>query len=597
MSDAAAPQSSPEFAEQPASTLLQAFELTIARIFAPTHSAGKIRGILFCLFIILTWILTALWFHPWDDDSVRLFHLALDPYSSPVAWVLVRLDHFFGFFLAPETLTRLITFFLPAWLAKEIAAIYLMDIFELPKTAISRRFISRVAFASARMDKLVINSENLSRKDMDSPAIRIGGPCNVQVNVEYAAVFEKINGAFHPVSPNLRIQRHKKTIRQHLTNFLLRHFPRVLGPEAHQTARMAGPNGTLGTPKYLPATTRLDGFERLRSIIDLRAQTASFDIAARTSDGIHINVKNLRLIFSVWRGSENGSLGRPYPFRRQAIYWLTYQNVKDDRWSQAMQTLVYEELVRFISEHTLGELLAAIGEPEIQRQLAMQKAIQSRIWSNQKHSRAKRKHAPQLPRRPMAYTKPIPLPYRQRKHSRRPRFQRFFSPITEQLLPAPNFIPRPQLSNFFRGFTSDFPERARLHGVHLEWIDIGSFSTNEEVILSQHVEAYRLTSENLARSLPRVLNELRNQSRNREIVRMLETIPILSFVQLQKQNASAEDTIFELVGLYAAVLQSTRENLVKEGKPIPAALDHARATIRRYQMDQYSRRRGHTVGN
>jgi len=597
MSDATSYQPSPESDAQPAGTLGQAFELAVARIFALTQSAGQIRGILFRLLVVLTWILTALWFHPWDDYSVRLFHLPLDPASSPVAWLLVWLDHFFGFFLAPETVTRLIMFFLPAWLAKEIAAIYLMDIFELPKTAISRRFISRAAFASARMDRLVINSEKLSRKDADSPAIRIGGPCNVQVNVEYAAVFEKINGAFHPVSPNLRIQHHKKTLRQHFTNFLLRHFPGVLGPEAQQTARTAGPNGTLGTPEYLAATTTLDGFERLRNIIDLRDQTASFNIAARTSDGIHISIKNLRLIFSVWRGSENGSLGRPYPVRRQAIYWLTYQNVKDDRWSQAMQTLVYEELVRFISEHTLGELLAAIGEPEIQRQLAMQKAIQSRILSHQKHSQAKRKHAPQLPRRPSAYAKPIPLPYRQRKHARRPRFQRFFSPIADQMLPAPNFVPRPQLSNFFRGFAGDFPERARLHGVHLEWIDIGSFSTNEEVILNQHVEAYRLTSENLARSLPRVLSELRNQSRSREIVRMLETIPILSFVQLQKRNASADDTIFELIGLYAGVIQSTRENLVKEGKPIPAALNLALDAIRCYQMNQYNGPRGRTVSD
>ncbi|GEM_PF-986240 len=583
-----------ESERQPASTLGQAFELAIGRIFSLTQAAGQVRGVIFWVSVFLTWFFTALWFHPWGDWSVRLFHLRLDPAASPAAMLLVWFDHLFGILLAGETLTRLIIFFLPVWLAHEIASIYLMDIFELPKTSISRDFISRAAFATARMDKLIINNEKLSRKQEDSPAIRIGGPCTVQVNVEYAAVFEKINGAFHPISPNLRIQRHEKSIRQHFTDFLLRYFPVLLGPDAQAASRAAGPNGTLGTPRYLPAVTQLDGFERLRSIIDLRDQTVSFNISARTSDGIHISVKNLRLIFSVWRGANNSSLGRPYPFRRQAIYWLTYQNVKGERWSQAMQTLVYEELVRFISEHTLGELLAAIGEPEIQRQLAMQKAIQSRILSHQKHSRVKRKDAkPQLPHRPKNYAKPLPLPYRERKHARRPRNQHFFSPITEQFQPAPNFIPRPQLSNFFREFASGFPERARMNGVHLEWIDIGSFSTNEEVILNQHVEAYRLTSENLARSLPRVLNELRNQSRNREIVRLLDTIPILSFVQLQKQNASAEDTISEIIGLYGAVLRSTRESLVNEGKPVPAALDNACAAIHRYQIDQtQSHRRG-----
>ncbi|MEM5775890.1 MAG: hypothetical protein AAGU05_12885, partial [Anaerolineaceae bacterium] len=424
------------------------------------------------------------------------------------------IDHLLGFLLAGDTLTRLITFFLPVWLAHEIAAIYLMDIFELPKSSIGRDFISRTAFASSNVDSLVVNSEYLSKKQEDSPAYRIGGPATVQVNVEYAAVFEKINGAFHPVSPNLRIQVHAKSFRQQFADFLARYFPALLGDSAPSAQRTAGPNGSLGTPVYLPSTTQLDGFERLRTIIDLRDQTASFDIDARTSDGIKISVKNLRLIYSVWRGVDQGTLGRPYPFRRQAIYWLTYQNINGVRWSQSMQALVYEELVRFISEHTFGELLAAIGEPEIQRQIALQGAIQSRIWSRQRHRRSHLAGVKfQLPHRPRGYKKPVPLPYRERKHARRPRFQRYYSPIAE-LIPAPaNFVPRPQLSNFFRGFASDFPNLARLHGVHLEWIDVGSFSTNEEVILNQHVEAWRMTSENLARSTPRVLNELRNQSR------------------------------------------------------------------------------------
>lgn len=578
------------------STFGQAFELAITRIFSLTESGAQIRGSIFSILVLTTWLLTAFWYHPWNDWSVRLFHLRVDPASSPIAYILVLMDHLLGFLLAGDTLTRLISFFLPAWLAHEIAAIYLMDIFELPKTSIGRDFVSRTAFASSSSDSLVINSEKLSRKQEDSPAIRIGGPSYVQVNVEFAAVFEKINGAFHPISPNLRIQRHAKSFRQQFTDFLARYMPSLLGANDPAANKTAGPNGSLGTPVYLPAATQLDGFERLRTIIDLRDQTANFNLDARTSDGIKISVKNLRLIFSVWRGVDQGSIGRPYPFRRQAIYWLTYQNPLGLRWSQAMQFLVYEELVRFISEHTLGELLAAIGEPEIQRQIALQGAIQSRIWSRRRHGRTRHIGTqPQIPRRPKGYKKTVPLQYREHKHARRPRFQRYYSPITEQIPARTNFVPRPQLSNFFRGFASDFPDRARLHGVHLEWIDVGSFSTNEEVILNQHVEAWRMTSENLVRSMPRVLAELRNQSRNREITRILQTVPILTFVQLQKLNSSSDDTIFELIGMYGAILQSTREKLLQAGLPVPPALDNAHAVIRRYQVDQYKNHRGHTI--
>lgn len=577
-------------------TLGQAFELAVDRIFALNQGGGQIRGAIFWIMIFAVWMVTAFWYHSWDDSSVRLLHLPLDPGSSPLAMLLVAIDHFFGFFFAGDTLSRLITFFLPIYLAREIAAIYLMDIFELPRSSISRRFIDRTAFASSEMDKLVINSELLSNKQINSPAIRIGGPCRVQVNVEFAAVFEKFNGAFHPISPNLRIQWHEKSFRQRFIGFLARYFPALISVDSETAKRLMGPNGSLGTPKYLPAICTLDGFERLRQIYDLRDQTTSFDVKGRTSDGIQISIKNPRLIFSVWRGVDQSSLGRPFPFRRQAIYWLTYQHCQGLHWSTTMEVLVQEELLRFISEHTLGELLAAIGEPEIQRQLALEGAIQRKIWSHRRHVRSLRVNLyHQLPHRPRNYHKPVPLPYREHKHTRRPRFQRFYSPITKQLPATPNFVPRPQLSNFFHDFASGFPERARSQGMHLEWIDIGSFATNEQVILNQHVEAWRITGENLARSSARVLAELRRQSCNQEITRMLQSMPILSFVQLQKQNTNTTDTIFELIGMYSAVLKSARATLLDQGKTVPASLENALSIIRRYQAEEYKSRRGHTI--
>ncbi len=579
-------------------SIIAAFELALSRVFALTQAGGNIRGAIVGFLFISTWLLTAFWYHPWSDASIRLLHLQLDPTGSLLAQALIFLDHFLGFFLAGDTLSRLITFFVPAWLALEIAAIYLMDIFELPKSSIGREFISRAAFAFPQMEMLVINNEALSRKQLDSPVIRIGGPSLVQVNVEFVAVFEKINGAFHPISPNLRIQKHARPFLQRIIDFLARYFSVFVESSSENLNQPARLNGSVGKPQYLPAVSILDGFERLRQIIDLRDQTACFSVEARTNDGILINVKDLRLIFSVWRGVDQTSLGRPYPFRRQAVYSLTYQNSLGELWSFTMQRLVQEELVRFISEHTLGELLAAIGEPEIQRQLAMEGAIHRKIWSNRRYVRSRRLYSqPLFPHRPRNFSKSIPLPFREHKHARKPRFQHFYSTTTAHVAVAPNFVPRPQLSNFFQNFASGFPERARIHGVRLEWIDIGSFSTNEQVILNQHIEAWRITAENLVRGSSKVLEELRRQSANQEITSMLQSMPILSFVQLQKQKANAEDTIFELVGMYSAVLQSARENLRNQGKPIPVGLENAFSAIRAYQADQYKTRRGHTINS
>lgn len=597
MSDETHPDLLPSGEETPSrDSFGQAFEMAVGRIFALTQSGSRIRGVILRTAFILTWIITAFWFHPWSDWSVVLFPLSIDP-TSLTGMLLLMVNHFLGFFLASDTLSRLITIFLPAWLAIEIASIYLMDIFELPKSSIGSAFITRAAFAFPRLERLAINSEELSRKQKDSPVIRIGGPSRVQVNLEYAAVFEKINGTFHPISPNLRIQKHVKSFPQRFNDFLARHFPAILGASANNDA--AGrTNGSLGKPKYLPATSQLDGFERLRKIIDLRDQTMSFSVEARTSDGVHVTVKDVQMIFSVWRGVEQASLGRPYPVRRQAIYWLTYQNNPGDHWPYTMKGLVQEELVRFINEHTLGELLSAIGEPEIQRQIALEGVIQRRIWSHRRHAHTRRlSQQPQLPRHPKGYRKPVPLPFRDpdQKHARKPRFQRFYSTTSAHIPQPPNFVPRPQLSNFFRDFTSGFPERARLQGVRLEWIDVGSFSTDEQVILNQHVEAWRITAENLLRSSRRVLDELRRQSANQEITRMVQAMPILSFIQLQRQNATAEDTILTLLGMYKGILQSARQELIRQGKPVPTGLETVLAEIRRVQHDRYKQGLGRYV--
>ncbi|TLN21222.1 hypothetical protein FDZ74_05135, partial [bacterium] len=54
----------PQPAFQPDS-IGQAFELAIQRIFALSQNGGSLRGYLFQLALLLTWIVTAFWYHPW----------------------------------------------------------------------------------------------------------------------------------------------------------------------------------------------------------------------------------------------------------------------------------------------------------------------------------------------------------------------------------------------------------------------------------------------------------------------------------------------------------------------------------------------------
>jgi hypothetical protein len=158
-----------------------------------------------------------------------------------------------------------------------------------------------------------------------------------------------------------------------------------------------------------------------------------------------------------------------------------------------MIALVQDYMLRFIQQNTFGALLAAVGEPEIRRQVELEARVQREGWIHPL-------------RRPLTfiYTREMP-----------------FSPMQA------THIPRPQLSNFFRSFTEGFPQAARQRGLRLEWINVGTWNTPEIVILEQHVEAWQLTNDNLARSNARVLEQLRSQAYNRELARLVQEYPLL----------------------------------------------------------------------
>jgi hypothetical protein len=148
--------------------------------------------------------------------------------------------------------------------------------------------------------------------DKNSPIFRIGGPGKVDVHLENAALFEKTDGTPHVVGPTYR--------------------------------------------RY----EILEGFERLRSVIDLRDQYFDLTVEGRTQDGIPVIAKDVRLVSSVYRGPQDSGhpdhFQQPYPYKEEAIQNLVY---KQDR-SPLIKTMtgsIRSELSSFIGKHTLSEFL------------------------------------------------------------------------------------------------------------------------------------------------------------------------------------------------------------------------------------------------
>jgi len=304
------------------------FELTVRGSQRRNHA-------LISLFLLLG-IFFVLRAHSWADWRVAigsLFAYLLDStYALTYPDTLSLFFNFvFGAFSGPQTLRYLPVFLLPFFFALQAAATYLADIFELEKIETARDFILQVALTGSN-HTIRFGKGDVIEKDRNSPVYLIGGPGQVVVELDTAALFERPNGK-----------------------------PRVIGP-------------TIGGKAIL------EGFERFRQAIDLRDQsTESLDVESRSLDGVPVSARDVRLIFSVARGDNEPTAISPYPFDEQAINSLIYgqaSKVVLDRsyssepptsWTGAIQSLIRRELGGFMSKHRLAEYLASIGSPELQQ--------------------------------------------------------------------------------------------------------------------------------------------------------------------------------------------------------------------------------------
>ncbi|GAP10180.1 hypothetical protein BECAL_01341 [Bellilinea caldifistulae] len=475
------------------------FERLISRTLQLDQTTSTLRG----LFVAILFFATILFYtaarHPIGQLGTALLGLlvpAVVPRDlTPIQYLFSALGNTF---FSLDVLLMTAAIGLPFLLALEFAALYQADIYEIANTSVSRRFILQSAFAIPKYQTLEIKEEKLSAEQRKSPFIQIGGPGIVKPNPEFAVIFERLDG-----NP---------------------HFIRAGMSKKDRT---------------------LQGFERLRRIIDVRDHTFHYEkIIGRTKDGIKIEIQDVNLLFSIWRQSGNTPLNNPYPAHLRDLYWLTYQQV-GEHWTHAMTELVEDHLLRFIQDHTMSEILSAVGEPEIRRQVALESTIHR-----------------------LAYGQPLRRPLRF-----------IYSPQMPQPLTPPSFIPRPQLSNFFKSFTQEFPLAARQRGLRLEWINVGTWNTTHPILLDQHIEAWRLTSENMTRSSPRVLEEIRNQARLQTYQRIIQQDIFLSIAQLTQQGYQPDQIYYEIVRYFEIQVSKIIAEMTAQGKAIPSRLLTARQCL------------------
>ena len=294
--------------------------------FELSHRGARRRQALRFWLAVLFWLGLA-WFN-WGgtlrQDLSNFFYAFLTPSGDLVGSLVTILEHLF----APAVLRGIIVVVFAYWLAFQAAYLFLSDIFEKDEE-VGREFIKQAAFAS-HYNAINVSKGKINPFYEDSPILLIGGPGELQVELDSAVLVEGPDGN------------------------------RVIGPTGREHRGRA----------------RLHGFERIRQCVDLRDQLNSQTVVARSRDGILISARDIRYMYSIARGQHIPSHANPYPFDEEAIRKQVYTQSRhvgnttgDPDWKKTLPggifTQVNRQLAGFISSYNIGEFLANIGEPEM----------------------------------------------------------------------------------------------------------------------------------------------------------------------------------------------------------------------------------------
>ena len=380
-----------------------------------------------------------------------------DPFTNLINLVIKAL-------IDPRILQYLPIFVAPFYIAQQLAAFYLADIFELEDITTARKFIAEVAL-TASDETIRISQGKISDKDRESPNYAIGGPGKVIVDFDSVALFERADGT-----------------------------PHVIGPSGKEPGGKA----------------TIDGFERFRLALDIRdhhvelrdQDSKSQSVKGRSRDGIPITATDVRLMFSINRGDNpQRSAEFPYPINPEAVERIAYKSasrVTPDQkepsayefaWYNNMIGLIRGRLGGFMSDRNLTEYLASIGAPEVEKSQKREELIAEQV---------------------RRLTQPND------------------EEGSKSLKAPPNFTPRDQVSNLFSQFTEEFTKSARNNGVELHWIGVGTWKTPPEIdiVSEKHLEAWKLSQENMKSGNDGAMKKVENDATLQKMESLIKNVPI-----------------------------------------------------------------------
>jgi hypothetical protein len=482
------------------------------RIFALDIKGSRRRSSVLAILFLLAGMVLTFVSYPWATWNFE-FQKVFNALLTDQAALANALTNFFiillGVLIDPRILRFLPVLILPYLLSQDAAAKYLADIFEIEEIDIARKFIAEVALRGSNNELHISTSKAIDKKIEKSPISLIGGPGYVTVELDTAILVEKPDGR-----------------------------PRVIGP-THDDAK---------------GRTILDGFERIRDMIDLRDQIPDpFEVSARSKDGIPISIADVRVVFSIFRDKKSPTPNEPHPFSPASIQALVfsktnrvtegemihqkwYRSSGEPIWVTPMKTLILRDLGIFMGTRNLGEYLASIGAPEVDAVKKIEEAI---AIEKQKIGGGG------------AVEEIVPPP-------------------------VPAFTSRSQLSGLFSEFAKKFNEEQQKRGVQAQWVGVGTWKMPpgipNQVIPEKHLEAWRLTLENMTRGNEQAMDNLEKDSELLELQRLIQKGPIQTHQDNLDKNLKKSMALRTLMQVYSQQLSEVIERLRKTRQKVPPSI-------------------------
>jgi hypothetical protein len=274
--------------------------------------------------------------------------------------------------------------------------------------------------------------------------------------------------------------------------------PHVIGP----TGNEAGGKATI------------DGFERFRQAIDIRDHHVDLVVPSRSRDGIPITATDVRLMFSVYRGENPKKDDKfPYPFSREAIENIVYKasskvtpelpnpSTYEFSWINNMLGLIRRRLGGFMNERNLSVYLASIGKPELEKAKQQEQQIAEEVQKlTEKTDDGSNSKEPKK---------------------------------------VPEFTPRYEISNLFlfSEFAKEFTRNAANNGVQLQWIGVGTWKTPVEIVPEKHLEAWKISQDNLKNGSPEALTKVEKEAILHKMETLIKGVPLAAYDEITNPSS------------------------------------------------------------